>query len=105
MRVHSLGEGSGRWEVRDGDTAIGSYTWDEMRFSISWKGYCFRDEQERETWRTGADDLRLDDVLDTLERDLRERGRIGDERPPQKEFAQTMVEEYVKFPPPTAAAA
>lgn len=105
MRVHSLGEGSGRWEVRDGDTAIGAYTWDQMRFSISWKGYCFRDEQERQTWRSGADDLRLDDVLDTLERDLRQRGRIADERPPQKEFAQALVEEYVKFPPPASAAA
>ncbi len=105
MRVHSLGEGSGRWEVRDGDATIGSYTWDEMRFSISWKAYCFRNEQERETWRSGADDLELEEVLGTLERDLRERGRIGTERPAQKEFAQAMVEESVKFPPATAAAA
>ena len=103
MRVHSLGEGSGRWEVRDGDQPIGQYTWDEMRFSVSWKAYCFRDEAERDAWRAGSDDLQLDVVLDTLENDLRKRGRIREGRPPQKEFAEMMVDEYVKFPTPMAA--
>ncbi len=103
MRVHSLGEGSGRWEVRDGDQAIGAFTWDEMRFSISWKAYCFSDEAEREAWRTGSDDLDLDVILDTLENDLRKRGRVDEARPPQKEFAEILVDEYVKFPPPVAA--
>lgn len=103
MRVHSLGEGTGRWEVRSGDTPIGQYSWDEMRFSVSWKAYCFTDEQERDSWRSGADDLSLDVVLDTLENDLRARGRIQDARPPQKEFAETLVDEYIKFPPVAAS--
>jgi hypothetical protein len=102
MRVHSLGEGSGRWEVRDGDDVIGRYAWDEMRFSISWKAYCFADEAEREAWRTSADDLSLELVLETLEEDLRARGRIDGDRPPQKELAEILVDEYVDFPPPAA---
>lgn len=103
MRVHSLGEGSGRWEVRDGETPIGTYDWDEMRFSVSWKAYCFRTEEERDSWRSGTDDLSVDLVLDTLEDDLRARGRIRDDRPPRKEFAEMMVDEYIRFPPVAAA--
>ncbi len=104
MRVHSLGEGSGRWQVRDGDEAVADYGWQEMRFSISWKAYCFRDEAERTAWREGSDDLDVDYVLDTLEEDLRARGRI-DRRPAQKEFAETLVDEYVRFPPPMTSSA
>lgn len=103
MRVHSLGEGTGRWEVRSGDSPIAQYSWDEMRFSVSWKAYCFTDEHERDSWRSGADDLSLEVVLETLENDLRERGRIQDARPPQKEFAETLVDEYIEFPPVAAS--
>ena len=100
MRVHSLGGGSGRWQVRDGEKKIGEYDWDEVRFSISWKAYCFADEAERDAWRTGTDDLALSSVLDTLEKDLRARGRIQAERPAKREFAELLVDEYVTFPPP-----
>lgn len=103
MRVHSLGEGTGRWEVRDGNQPIAQYDWEEMRFSVSWKGYCFQDETERETWRAGGDDLDLDVVLDTLENDLRKRGRLQDARPDRRKFAEMLVDEYVKFPTPLAA--
>lgn len=102
MRLHP--EGDGRWVVRDGDELIGRYHWDDMRFSISWKAYCFRDGGERETWKAGSDDLQIDVVLDTLCADLRERGRIGDARPPNRELAEVLVDEYVKFPAPTLPA-
>ncbi len=104
MRVHSLGVGTGRWEVRDGDEVIGRYSWDEMRFSLSWKAYCFADEEEREVWRKGRDDLDVNDVLDTLVEDLRERGRVSGARPPNRELAEILVDEYVRFPPPAVAA-
>ena len=32
----------------------------ELRFSVSWKAYCFADEHERDTWREHRDDLTLD---------------------------------------------
>jgi hypothetical protein len=98
MRVYA--EGDGRWVVRDGDEEVGRYRWDDMRFSISWKAYCFRDEAERNTWRTHEKDLDTDIVLDTLCADLRGRERIGAERPPNRELAEILVDEYVKFPPP-----
>lgn len=102
MRLHALGEGD--WVVRDGDEIVGRYSWDDMRFSISWKAYCFRDEAEKETWKTGSDDLSIDTVLDTLCADLREKGRLGDDRPPNRELAELLVAEYLKFPQPSVTA-
>ena len=97
-------EGDGRWVVRDGDERVSEYRWAEMRFSVSWKAYCFRDEAERTLWREGADDLSIDEVLDTLEEDLRGRGRLEGPRPANRDFAMLLVDEYVRFPEPKAAA-
>ncbi len=99
-RMRLFFEGDGRWVVRDGDEVLNHYRWDDMRFSISWKAYCFRDEGERDVWRNHSDDLNADSVLDTLCDDLRKRERIGAERPPNRELAETLVDEYVKFPKP-----
>ena len=98
MRLHA--EGNGAWVVRDGDDEVARYRWDEMRFSISWKAYCFRDEAERAAWRTGTSALTFDGVLDRLCEDLRTRGRLGAERLPNRELAELLVDEYLKFPPP-----
>lgn len=98
MRLFPLGDG--RWAVRDGEEELACYDWDDMRFSISWKAYCFRDEAERRAWRDHSDDVDPDTLLGTLCDDLRERGRIGDERPPNRELAEILVDEYVRFPPP-----
>jgi hypothetical protein len=75
-----------------------------MRFSVSWKAYCFEDEAERKAWREGSADLALDDVLDRLDADLRERGRLQGERPANRDFAMMLVDEYVKFPKPQTPA-
>jgi hypothetical protein len=101
-RVRLFSEGSGRWVVRDGEEELGRYQWEDMRFSISWKAYCFRDEAERDVWRDHRKDLDATSVLGTLCDDLRERGRIADERPPNRELAEILVDEYVKFPAPVA---
>jgi len=53
---------------------IARYGWDEVRFSISWKAYCFADERERRAWREHGDDLVLERILDRLVDDLRARG-------------------------------
>ena len=97
MRLHALGDGN--WAVRDGEEEVARYRWDDMRFSVSWKA--FRDEVERDAWRDHSRDLDADTVLQTLCDDLRERGRIGPERPSNRELAEILVAEYVKFPPPS----
>jgi hypothetical protein len=88
--------------VRDGPEEVARYRWDDMRFSVSWKAYCFRSEQERDAWKSGSDDLNIDTVLDTLCDDLRERGKLGDARPPNRELAEILVDEYIEFPPVAA---
>jgi hypothetical protein len=101
MRLHP--EGQGRWVVRDGEEEVARYRWEDMRFSVSWKAYCFRDEAERDAWKTGSDDLTIETVLDTLCDDLRERGRLGDSRPAHRELAELLVDEYIQFPLPAAS--
>jgi len=94
--------GNETWKVMDGEQPVVTYRWEEMRFSISWKAYCFRDEAEHRAWARHSDDLGLDFILDRLVADLRRRGRLGDERPGNTDLALRLVDEYVRFPAPAA---
>jgi len=78
---------------------IARHGWAEVRFSISWKAYCFADERERRAWREHGDDLVLERILDRLVDDLRARGRPRSDRPPPTSLAFASIDEYVKFPP------
>ena len=91
-------DGDGRWSIRAGDEVVARYGWNDIRFSISWKAYCFADEAERRAWREHSDDLDLDGIVDRLVEDLRERGRLAGERPAPTDLALMMIDEYVKFP-------
>lgn len=91
--------GDDTWVVHDGDSTVATYRWDELRFSVSWKAYCFESTEERDAWRAHADDLTIDVVLDRLVADLRARGRIGDTVPADEELAKVLVDEYIRFPP------
>jgi hypothetical protein len=95
------GAGGGRWQVRDGDDVVAEYRWDDLRFSVSWKAYCFTDDAEREAWRAHTEDLDLDWILARLADDLRERGRIDGETPEPRDLALLIIDEYIRFPVPT----
>jgi hypothetical protein len=90
--------GDGRWALREGAAVVARYAWDEVRFSISWKAYCFADEAERRAWREHRDDLVLDRILDRLVEDLRTRGRVAGDRPDPTSLALLLIDEYVRFP-------
>lgn len=91
-------DGAGRWSIRDGDAVVATYAWDELRFSVSWKAYCFADPAERDAWRAHSADLELDAILDTLVADLRARGRLTGDRPAPTDLALQLIEEYIRFP-------
>ena len=93
-------DGDGRWSIRDGETVVARYAWDELRFSVSWKAYCFTDAAERDAWRAHSADLELDRILDTLVADLRTRGRLTGDRPPPTDLALQLIDEYIRFPQP-----
>jgi hypothetical protein len=96
-------EEAGRWRIVDGERTVARYAWKDLRFSVSWKAYCFADEAEREAWHRHSDDLSVDAVVDRLVDDLRSRGRIGGERPSDVALVETIIDEYIPYPPAAAA--
>ncbi|HYF47252.1 MAG TPA: hypothetical protein VD926_13650 [Acidimicrobiales bacterium] len=90
--------GDGRWSLQAAAEEPVAYHWDDLRFSVSWKAYCFADEAERRAWAEHADDLTLDVILDRLEADLRDRGGLDGPRPAPREFATLLIRTYIRFP-------
>ena len=91
QRLHH--EGGGQWTLRDGDRIVAKFTTDDLRYSASWKGYCFADESERDAWANHSDDLTLERILATLEADL------DVERPASDgDFGRLLIDRYITFP-------
>ena len=97
--------GNGAWQLRsESGEPLARYDFGELRFSVSWKAYCYADEAERRLAETHEDDLALGFILERLEADLRARGRLAGARPPEdKDFALLLIDEYVRFPEPRRA--
>ena len=97
-------EGGGVWRLFAGADTLARYRWDQIRYSVSWKAYCYEDEADRRRTERHEDDLGLEQILGELESDLRRRGRLSGPRPDENEFALRLIEEYVRFPRPAAGA-
>jgi hypothetical protein len=92
-------DGERRWRIVHGDQTVGRYRWEDLRFSISWKAYCFADEDEHRRWREHSDDVSVEEVVDRLVADLRQRGVI-DERPSDGDLVEIIIDAYIRFPAP-----
>jgi hypothetical protein len=91
--------GDDTWIVHDADNReVIRYAWEELRFSVSWKAYCFTDERERAVWREHVDDLTLDRILDTLADDLAARGVVDADITRDADLGRLLIHEYVRFP-------
>ena len=91
MRLHH--DGGEQWTVRRDGAPVAEYTTAQLRYSISWKAYCFADEAERSTWANHTDDLTLDLILDTLVADL------DVERPASDaDLGRLLIDRYIHFP-------
>ena len=98
VRLHR--DDDAHWSVRrDGDVRA-VYNWDDLRLSISWKAWCFADAEEMRINDAHADDLTLDQILDTFVHDLHARGLIAN-RPNDETLAQLILDEYIHFPKET----
>ncbi len=73
---------------------------DEVRVSLSWKAYCFADEAERDTWRSNADDLTVDVILDRLTADLVDRGLGPVDGLADADLARLLIDTYEHYPQP-----
>ena len=92
-------EGSAGWSLaKPNQEVVARYQWEDLRYSISWKAYCFADEAEKAKWANKTDDLTLEFILDTLEAELRSRGVLQGERPDPTAFAKALVNEFIRFP-------
>jgi hypothetical protein len=66
--------GDDRWAIRDGDETLAEMGFDELRISVSWKAYVYRDRDQRRRHESGTERLDLDTVVDRLLDDLAARG-------------------------------
>jgi hypothetical protein len=91
--------GDQHWSVHDTDgNAVAEYEWPDLRFSVSWKAYCFADAHERDTWREHRDDLSLDRIVERLVDDLCARDRVPRDVARDGKLGQLFIDEYVRFP-------
>jgi hypothetical protein len=88
--------------VGEEDETVVRYDWDDLRFSVSWKAYCFPDESSRRAVQEHTDDLTRAQVMGALLDDLRRRGRLEGEVPGGTDLALLLIDEYVRFPAPAA---
>jgi hypothetical protein len=93
-------DGDGAWYVCSGGKMLARYRWKDLRFSVSWKAYCYADEAERRAVHEHSDDLTRKQVIDTLVADLRQRGRVGRALPDDTKLALAIIDEYIKYPAP-----
>ena len=94
--------GDNQWIVRrPGEKkAVAQLQWSDIRFSVSWKAYCFADEAERDAWRSHDDDLTMSFILETLRRDLDERGITVDPAISDRDLALLLIDTYEDYPAP-----
>ena len=92
--------GGDGWDLVDGDDRVARYRWADLRFSVSWKAYCFADEAERRAWREHSDDLSVDAVVGRLVTELRRCGRIDGDPPAGQALVDLLVDEYIPYPAP-----
>jgi hypothetical protein len=62
------------WEIRDADRVVASYGAEDVRISIVWKGYVFKDEAHLASFEDSAYDLDLDLVVEIFRDNLAARG-------------------------------
>lgn len=102
MRLRFAGDG--RWQMTDGDAVVAEYRWQELRYSVSWKAYCFADAAEQRAWRENVDDLTVEAVVDRLVADLRARGVISGDRPSDTVLVDLLIDTYIRYPAAAVAA-
>jgi hypothetical protein len=100
--MHLTWEDDQTWRVGPPEAPLARYRWDEVRFSVSWKAYCYADEAERRATQEHDDDLELSQILGRLVDDLRQRERLSGDVPGDEELALLLIEEYIRFPAPAA---
>ena len=67
-----------RWEIRCADRRVAAYDYPQLRLSVLWKAFCFRDEADAAAWSDHSDDLSPQRIVEIFSADLRKRGLPAD---------------------------
>jgi len=95
-RLHYVGDG--RWVLQESGEPVAEYGWPQIRYSVSWKAYCFKGKADRAAWEKGSDDLSIEEIVNTLEQELRRRRVLEGARPDPDDLALMMVKTFIHFP-------
>lgn len=114
-KTRLVNNGNRSWSLRidpgddepDETSSLFGYQSDELRFSASWKAYCFEDEAARLAWADHADDLPGEVIMDALLAELCERGALmsTDHGLSDTDLALVMIDTFVQFPEVTLKSA
>ena len=78
---------------------VARYAWDELRFSISWKAYCFADAAERRAWQRAQRRPRRSTPSSTAwSTTCATAAASPATAPPPPTSPCCMIDEYIKFP-------
>jgi hypothetical protein len=94
-------DGDGRWAMRTKGETLARMDFAELRVSVSWKAYVYRDAEQQRRHESGAGRLGLGEVVDRLLDDLAARG-AATQRPddPHRDeaFVELLTRTYVQTP-------
>jgi hypothetical protein len=69
--LHLVNDG---WEIRLGDELIRHYRRDQIRTSILWKAFCFKNQAAADQYQDAGKNLTPDQIVDIFSADLKARG-------------------------------
>jgi len=87
----------GKWDLLtpDGDIRA-TYDWDMLRYSVSWKGICFENEEKEKEFDDKTNEITIEQAAETMKDFLvKERGRSRDELDTLDGIAKAMATEFV----------
>jgi hypothetical protein len=90
--------GGGQWHLETSEGSGVDFGWADLRYSISWKGYCFDSPASHQKWLVGEDSLTIAQVQHIFEDDLAQRGIRNTNTLSPNDYAQLLVQTYVSFP-------
>ena len=94
-------DGGKRWAIRTGDRTHAEIEFEELRISVSWKAYVYRDSAQQRRHEEGIGTLGIDTIVDRFLDDITTRGTQA-ERPDDpchdEAFVELLTKTYVRSP-------
>ena len=93
-----------KWNLLDStDRVMNVYPHEDIRISLVWRTHCFKDEQEKQKYKTQAvkDRVSIDKVLEVFRTDMVEKkgySKSSLDQMPKIDFLKLLVDEYSKYP-------